>query len=252
MPGKTNFSSRMHMLDALRGLCVVCMVVYHFLFNMSRIFHTGWGTFLYNFFTPAAPYVAGIFIFLCGISCRLSRSNFKRALIILAAAALVTLVTASPFIDMYPIWFGILHLLGISVLIFAMTRPVLDMLWPALGIFLCAALFLITRQLYVGYLGIAPWAYTHVSWNMPQALSLPLGVNVTALTTPDYFPILPWIFILLAGTYFGKWLKGGSKLLSRNPIPPLAFIGRRALIIYLLHQPVLYGAAWLVFRLIND
>lgn len=59
----------------------------------------------------------------------------------------------------------------------------------------------------------------------------------------DYFPLLPWIFVFLLGTWAGKYIKEGRlpRWFYEAKCPPLAGVGRHSLLIYMLHQPVLYG-----------
>ena len=72
--------NRIHILDELRGLCVVLMVVYHALYTLAASFLSPLALKLYTFFYPAEPFFAGVFIVLCGVSCRLSRNNVLRGL----------------------------------------------------------------------------------------------------------------------------------------------------------------------------
>ena len=71
----------------------------------------------------------------------------------------------------------------------------------------------------------------------------------------DYFPLLPWFFLFLTGYFI---FRAVSPLIRRkkeaggsSPAPaamkPFCWIGRHSLILYLLHQPVIYG----VFQLIQ-
>ena len=64
----------------------------------------------------------------------------------------------------------------------------------------------------------------------------------------DYFPLFPWIFVFLLGTWLGRLIKEERLphwFYTVNP-PILPQIGRRAFIVYLLHQPVIYGLLMLV------
>jgi uncharacterized membrane protein len=59
----------------------------------------------------------------------------------------------------------------------------------------------------------------------------------------DFIPAYPWFWVTLLGMITGPWV------LAKWPAranPPLEFLGKHALKIYLLHQPLFYGLAALV------
>ena len=62
----------------------------------------------------------------------------------------------------------------------------------------------------------------------------------------DYFSLIPWLFLFLTGFYLHGLC--GKQILSVQwkGIAPLNLIGRHALEIYMVHQPVIYGLllAW--------
>lgn len=63
----------------------------------------------------------------------------------------------------------------------------------------------------------------------------------------DYYPLLPWIFLFLAATGWARPFSSGVPRSSAtgNTSRALGWIGRHALIIFLQHQPVVYGVLWL-------
>lgn len=77
---------RIYLLDELRGLAVFCMVFYHAFYSMSEFFNIAVGTKLLDFFTPAEPFFAALFIVISGISSRLSHNNTKRGVRLLCVA----------------------------------------------------------------------------------------------------------------------------------------------------------------------
>ena len=70
-----------------------------------------------------------------------------------------------------------------------------------------------------------------------------LGFPPADFYSTDYFSLLPWNFLYLCG-YELHWILKAAGVLDapilRKEIRPLAFMGRNSLVIYLLHQPVLY------------
>ena len=228
---------RLHLLDSIRGFCVILMVAYHLGFNLVFYldFPRHW---LYNpVLDTLQPFFAGVFIFISGIASRYSRSNLIRGLKLFPIALAVTLVT---WFAGNPIFFGILHFLSIAMIFYDLTRRLWDKIPPLMAIPLyVAALFI--SQMFTG------------PGNWPVAWLFPFGFFRPGFSSADYFPLLPWIFVFLAGTSAGGLLREGKapRLFYGGRPSPLSWIGRRALIIYILHQPILVGLVLLIRHVIR-
>lgn len=232
------------LLDELRGFLVVCMVVYHGLLSLYQIF--GWETAdkLFDFFTPAEPYFAGAFVLLSGVMCGYSRSNIKRGAICFLIALGVSTVTiiGSNWLGRIGIYFGILHLLGFSMLFCGIFDFALKRINKWVGIILSAALYIVFHGVpisytdFVGIQGIIPDAFYKVDWLFP------FGIIGSGFYSADYFPIFPWFFLFLCGYFLYKFqfAQRFEKVFKPSRIPPLSFLGRHALLIYVVHQPIIY------------
>jgi uncharacterized membrane protein len=247
---------RIKLLDEIRGFSVFLMILYHGFFLMSEVFALSSGSMLFKFFMPAQPLISGIFIAVAGISSRLSHSNAKRGAIILGIALAFTLVTAFilPLLGLegFGIYFGILHFLSLSMLIFALIKPVLDYIPPTWGLVLCMVLYILTAGIGDGYLGIAP----DFTLTIPAPLYelpylFPLGIHTEDFSSADYFPIFPRIFLFLAGTYFGIYIKSGKlpEWAYKSRVKPFAWLGKKALVVYIVHVPVIYALVLLISRI---
>ncbi len=221
----------------MRGIAVVAMVVYHFTFDLAYfvgLFDVGF--FRHGVGLSVGRVIGGTFIFLAGLSLTLSYGRASggrgfskylgRGMRIFSYGLVITLVTWV-FVPREMIFFGILHLIGISI-IFAYTFLKLKFTNVVLGAG-CIALGLYLRQDFVvGSLWLA--------W---------LGGRPT-LPTLDYWPILPWFGVMLLGIAAGNALYGSaSKRTSRTTpqlLRPLTFLGSHSLPVYLIHQPVLIAA----------
>ena len=209
---------RIYLLDELRGLAVFCMVFYHAFYSMSEFFGFEIGTKLLDFFTPAEPFFAALFI----------------------------VISAE-------IYFGILHLLSLSMLIFSALRAGLDKINPIVGFVLCIVIYILTYGVSAGFVGIAGLK----TFALPAALYktnyfMPLGFFNSSFHSADYFPLLPHLFMFLAGTFIGIYAANGRfpAFTYRRRSRALCFLGRHALVIYIAHQPIIYGILWVVEKII--
>ncbi len=223
----------MDFLDGWRSLAVLFMLVWHALWDLESVGLLRAGL------TESLPMsvirgaVPCIFVVLAGIGCRLSRSNLRRGVRLCACALGVTVVT---WVAGRPVWFGILHLLGVCCLLWAAGGRTLSRLpagWCAAACLAAfAALRLALEPLRVSVPGL--WA---------------LGLRTAEFSSADYYPLLPWAFLFLAGAFAGGPLLDSDASWKTLRLPPaLTWPGRHALVLYLVHQPVLYGLALLLAR----
>ena len=244
---------RIHLLDEIRGLAVFCMVFYHAYYVLGDMFGMAWAQKLYSFFMPVEPLFAALFIAVCGISCSLSHNNLKRSLKILAVAAVFTIATCVilPAFDIRgaEIYFGILHFLGFSVLIYSLGKKVFDRINPYFGLTACAVLYPFFSGISKGTLGYGEL----LNINLPGVLYksnwlLPLGIYSDSFSSADYFPLLPFIFIFFAGIFIGRiiMIKGFPEYTYRKRSAFLGWLGTHAFIIYVAHFPVIAGIAYLI------
>lgn len=223
-------------LDVLRGAAVLGMVFYHGLYDAAAAGLTaidplsdGWRLF--------ARGVLVTFLLVSGASDALSaartpdratrwRKALRRAAVIGAAALLVTVATRIGAGDFY-VRFGVLHCLAVAALVL----PLFDR-WSPLG-----------------HLAVAA-AMAAVSWPFAEwtgsAWLLPLGIMPPGFMTMDYVPLLPWLGVAIIGQGAGRWLQGPPPSTLWPELKPLAAVGRWALPIYLLHQPVIIPLCWLL------
>ena len=228
------------MFDALRGLSVLSMVLFHFCYDVTAI----QGIELPWFQPPLEDLwrasISWTFLVLAGIMCAYSRDNFKRSLIYGVVALLIWIVTLLAKVDI-PVSFGIIYCMFASTLLYA----VLMRLGAAprgikagVVLFLCFVICLGVNSGSIGLVG--------ARLSLPRCLYVTewlswLGFPGPGFSSGDYYPPLPYSLIFLAGAAVGPNLKTrlpGTSL-SRLGCRPLEFIGRHALAIYVIHQPVL-------------
>lgn len=246
---------RYHLLDELRGFAVLCMVFYHAFYLMAFSFESQIGLTLLNFFTPLEPIFAAFFIFLSGVCSFLTRSNFSRGIKLLLVAVGVTIATAYLFpllsLTGFEIYFGVLHLLATGMLLVALFKPMILKIPSYIGFAVSIILFFLTYNTQNGYLG-----FGNLAIELPEVLYeknlFVLGFFGSDFWSADYFPLLPWLFMFFAGAFIGKLENVGKfpNFLEKRLMPFFTFFGKRALIIYILHQPVIYGVFYVLGKVL--
>jgi len=260
---------RIELIDELRGICVLAMVAYHSFFILGSQFGAEWGTRAFEFFRPAQPAFAAMFILISGFCSRFSRDVRMRGIMLAVIAAGITLSTVLllPYLgfDGMRIWFGIIHLLAASKFLFGLKpfRWICDRIPALVGLGLCLAAFFVTAPVSQGYLGMFGFHIDiHEALYRTNALAF-LGFATPGFEAFDHFPLLPWFFIYLFGTFMGKLARKektpGSES-ERENLPDFCyaihsyffrFLGRNALLIYLLHIPVFYGLVYFLQSLFS-
>ena len=227
-----NFKSRIWELDALRGVCILCVIVVHFLFDLS--FFGGLDLTLPAWYVFLQEYGGAIFVVLSGVCVTLGSKSVRRGLIVFACGMLITAVTYGMYrlgmsgADVV-VKFGVLHLLGVCMLVY----PAFKKLPPAM--------------LTVLGLVIAITGYAIRGIIVPQHWLFPLGLTYEGFTSSDYFPLFPQLGYFLIGAAIGKTAYREKKTLlpgsfQKTPVARFfCWCGRQSLFIYLLHQPIVYG-----------
>lgn len=220
-------------IDALRGFAVVSMIAFHSLFDLNYFANINLLKEGMWFWLPRI--IGGMFIFVAGVSLNLSKSNpLKRGAFIFGLGMAITATTLLLF-PQSTIWFGILHFIGLSIIL---AQP-----------------FLKKNALIAAVLAIAfGIALQTMTFNFPWLLWL--GLKPPSFQTFDYYPILPWFGVLLLGLEAGKKLYDPATHKRKFKIPELnsfgikqlCLLGRHSLLIYLLHQPVLISILTFVVR----
>ena len=74
-----------------------------------------------------------------------------------------------------------------------------------------------------------------------------LGFPGSDFYSDDYFPLIPWIFMYLCGYFLSPAVVEACRKRPGKRVEPLTFMGRRSLVVYMLHQPIVYGLLMLVY-----
>lgn len=237
--------SRLYGLDTLRGLTLVSMIAYHacwdlvWMFGMDWDWYRGQGAFFWQ------QSICWTFILLSGYCWSLGRRHLRRGLTVFAAGALVSAVTLIAMPE-NAVRFGVLTLLGSASLLLIPLERILRRVPARLGLVGSFFFFGLLRNVSDGFLGLGGkvWISLPETWYC-NAVSAYLGFPPPGFFSTDYFPLLPWLLLFLTGYFL--WRLRPEDAAHGPRVPVLTAMGRHSLLLYLLHQPLLYACLSLWF-----
>ena len=266
-----NNSGRLALLDSIRGLTLVSMILFHacwdavYMLGADWPWYSGRGAYIWQ------QSICWTFILLSGFCIPFSRRLLRRGLEVFGAGALVMLVT-NLVLPEDRVIFGVLTLIGSCMLLMIPLRKVLDGKErgndpagtfqersgrdtgrAALFFAFFAVLFVLFKDVNYGVIGtgmlhrilpvIPGWTIAlPKTWYRDLATAY-LGFPPADFYSTDYFSLLPWSFLYLCGYELHGICRALGVLdapILKKEIKPFSFMGRHSLLIYLLHQPVLY------------
>lgn len=216
-------------IDFIKGIDIVFMVLFNYsitldYFNLVEIP----SSYLYHSILPIS--IASIFIFMSGVAAYVSyekhkdtftRKYFIRGMKLLFFALLITLFTYV-FVSPNTIFFGILHF-------FAVTSFLIPIFMKYNKLNLIAGLSIIISGI---YLQQQTFNFSYLFW---------LGFVPKNFTTFDYFPMIPWLGVMLLGVCYGRYVvaKTADITFVGRFSSAFIFLGKNSLTVYLIHQPIL-------------
>jgi len=240
-------SGRYPLIDVLRGSAIMMMIIFHFSFDLSTFGYANFDFYHSSFWLNFQILIVSIFTFVMGMSFQLANNKannnktnwnkyFKRLALLGFCAALITISTYFMNGDRF-IYFGILHFIFVASLL---AIPFVQLYWTnlILGISILLANLFIQSTLF---------NKIYLQW---------IGLMTYKPATDDYEPVIPWFGMVLIGMFFARWaiINNNIHLFSSwqvksNVTTALQFAGIHSLIIYMLHQPLLYGFFYLIAQL---
>lgn len=224
-------------LDALRGIMILMVVFIHLCFDLD--YFLGIDLIKNPVVQTIMDHCGMSFVVLSGLCASIGPRSLRRGVRIFLWGMVITAVTAGMALlglaDRFIIiYFGVLHLIGSCMMLWPLLRRLPVWAWAVLS-----ALFI----------GLGQW---FSGLRFGSMLLMPLGLPGAGFSSSDYFPLLPGLGWFLAGACLGAVLyRRKQTLLPRFPaqslpVRGLRWCGTHSLWIYLIHQPVLYGAVFLV------
>ena len=225
-------------IDGLRGVAILAMIAYHFSYDLRFYRVVTWNFEHDPFWLFARTLIAGTFLMVAGIGLVLADragappAHFWKRVGVIAACAVAVSVGSYLVFPRTFIYFGILHCIAVASLV---AWPLVRYPWLSIG----AGMLVV----------VAGVTYSDPAFN--DRLMSMLGFMTFKPPTEDYVPLFPWAGAMLIGVAAGHALVRTAF----RPLAPLGSLprwigamGRHSLAIYMVHQPVLLGALWLVLR----
>lgn len=220
---------RLQIIDLIKGIDIIPMVLFNYSVTLDffGLIQSPTGLF-YQKILPMS--IASVFIFMSGIAAFVSyernNENFTkkyitRGLRLLFFAALITISTYI-FVPQKTIFFGIIHFFAVSsFLIPVFVRH------NKLNIIACISIILAGS-----YLAQTEFNFSYLFW---------LGFVPQNLSTFDFFPLIPWMGVILAGIACGGFfVEKTVDLEFKGKFSSLfQYLGKHTLTIYMIHQPLL-------------
>ena len=229
-----NKSIRDQALDLMRGIAIIMMIAFHLIYDLNEFGYTNIP--LSNFWLTSYWRYLIVFLFLNAVGISLviaygksfSLKKFIKRLALLGLAALsVSLGTYILFPDAW-VYFGILHLIWTATLI-----AIIFVQFPKISLFVAALIFIL------GYLNLPDLSFFRF-----------LLSDYLPLSSVDFYPLFPWIAFVFTGIYLGH--NPIYKKVFFMKVPFLQLVGQHSLIIYLLHQVILFSLVGSIYFLFSQ
>ena len=231
-------------IDIFRGVAIVLMVIFHFCYDLNYFRFVNIPLYSSEFWLDFRLVIVNMFLITAGISLALVHKNgiklssVKKRFWQLGLASLAISIATYIIFPNTWVYFGVIH--------FILTASIVGLLFvkfPKISLFLSASILI---------------SYLFFNFNMhPIFYKVAPILHLPMHHTEDLVPFIPWFSATLLGIAivgFNWHLKLFKNRLFTTETPAhkfLAIIGKRALLIYLLHQPILFGLLYVVYDTIH-
>ena len=230
-------------LDFARGAALLGMMIIHLIYDLVDLFGVlNWQ--LPQWYLVFKNNFGAVFLVISGISVTLGSRCVRRGLTVFGCGFLCTGATLILYLTGMAdrsilIYFGVLHCLGVCMLLWPLFRQLPNWMLVPTGLAFAAAGLVLRRY----------------SPDVPAVL-IPLGFAPGWFSSSDYFPLLPNLGYFLLGAALGRLLYREPVTRfpkvedGKMPIRLFCAMGRHSLPIYLLHQPILAALVLLLQRIL--
>jgi uncharacterized membrane protein len=220
-------------IDIIRGIAIILMIIYHLMWDLN---YFGIVPMDKNFYSETVIIIPILFLTIVGVSLSIAytrhgtKKAFKHSFIILICASIVSFFSFI-LLPAEPVYFGILHCIGISILLALPLLRINPKLLMGASFIMLASGFFISLQI-----------------SQLNFFTYMIGIHNQTIASIDYFPLLPWFGVVLFGVSLGGILyKDGKRqfpfpdVSHHKPVKAVTWMGKHSLAIYIAHQPVIAG-----------
>lgn len=241
---------RYYWIDNIRAIAMVSMILYHTAWDLVYLYGVDWTWYHGAFAKIWQQSICWTFLLLSGFCWSFSKKPLKQGLLVSGCGLIVTAVTLL-FSYESRVIFGVLTLIGASALLMISLEKGFRKIPAgpgALAAFLAFGVFYGINDRYIGFFTVKLIPLPSFLYRNPATTFL--GFTEPGFFSTDYFSLVPWAFLYFTGYFLYRlWREGrlpGAKHLDRR-FPFLTAFGKHALIVYMLHQPVIFGILWILF-----
>ena len=228
-------NARVNEVDILRGMAIVLMVIFHFCYNLAAFDWLDISTNKDIEWRVFRAVIVSGFLLAVGMSSYLVYS--KHVNLIKLSKTVAKLITVALLLTvgslfMYPnawVYFGIIHFIAVALPI-----SVIFARFPTVALIIGVACLAAYHLDWISMRPIWLWSVEHLS--IPRK-------------TTDLVSFIPWISPVLIGIYLMHKSLFNIRIKDNVISDKLAFLGRHSLAIYLIHQPIMYGAMLAISKL---
>jgi len=238
MNGSEARPARIPAVDTLRGFAILLMVVYHLFWDLDAFGFVRLEIHANPFWVGFRWLILSLFLTIMGGSLILAggrgidpRKFVRRLLMIAGGAALISLYSLFAFPDA-PILFGVLHFIVVAA----------TLGWLAAGLGAGVLVAMAAGAALLGAVSLSGFDTGMLVWT---------GLGATTPVSLDFVPLFPWLAPVFLGMAAARVATDRNRPRPAPPAPAgpagllLGALGRRSLLVYMVHQPVLYGLVWL-------
>ncbi|MBF0297868.1 MAG: DUF1624 domain-containing protein [Oligoflexia bacterium] len=217
---------RLPLLDIYRGVAIIFMIIFHSIFDLTILNLISNKALSENYWFYFPRLIVIMFLICVGAGINIthkkkfkSKKFFMRLALIAFWAATVSIATFFIFHNQW-IKFGMLHVIAISSLLAIpfINKPIISLLSAI--IILILFFIIIPNQL----------TFPPSEW-APHSL--------------DYIPIYPWFSAVLIGIFL-EHIGFFRIRIAPNSLKFVQLLGQHSLIIYIIHQPLIYGTLYIL------